>query len=190
MRLRSIFWGVLCAFMFLALDAYAVDGDHYPNVLMDSACTDTEDTPAAQAGGPRPLIQLTGSLDGFCDHDSRILTGPISADTQFGPFKLEPGAIGLRIWLDSDNVTADTATWTINLKVKRPHEATFYTIVSSASFATEANHVLVFVPAAQAEGGITTASQEIDIAIPEVFYLVLNLGTATAWDGNISMEQF
>jgi hypothetical protein len=80
-----------------AAPAWAADTNVYPRTLVDSTCTDTEDTPAATATTsvvgfegrqPAPAAQTSGSADGYCDNDSRILASStaIVADTTFGPF--------------------------------------------------------------------------------------------------------
>ena len=188
--IRQPIWIVLLiALLFAAFDASATG--NYPGILMDSSCTDTEDTPAeAQAGtfAVRPLVQLTGSLDGFCDHDSRVLSGPVTADTQFGPFKRDPGAVGFLLFVDADVVSNDTDTWQFDIKIQRPHEAVKHIIKSTASQNTEGNSLFAFLPLLQAADAGTAT--EIDVIMHEVFWITLELGTATSWDGNISVMQF
>ena len=83
--LGALFWA---AVFLLALDASAVDDTAFPHTLVDSACTDTNDTPTAVVGGGARSVapQISGSADGFCDHDSRIREAAIVANTTGGPY--------------------------------------------------------------------------------------------------------
>lgn len=162
----------------------------YPQVLMDSGCIDTNNVPAAQTGGSiRPAAQTSGTGDGYCDHDSRVREAAITADTSFGPFKRKPGRMGVRVFADSDVVSGDTNTWSLEILAARPHEPAVFDVVETEELATEANHVVSFGPNLLYDvAGVGNSNN--NCAIPPTFYINMKFGTATSWDGNISWYQY
>ena len=172
-----------------ALPAYAANTSSYPATLVDSSCTDTNDAPAAQAGGVvPPAAQTSGTADGFCDHDSRIREAAISAATRWGPFAKKPGKVGIYIFLDADDVTADAGTWDVELQFLRPHEAV-YEVVGTNQFSAEGNTGYFFGPTDIYSTPIRSMTGK-DSWLPDVFYIYLNLASATAWEGNIAFIQY
>jgi len=188
MRQSILFW-VLAAFV-LALPAQAANEGHYPSTIVDANCTDARTTPAAAGQtAARPEIQISGTADGYCDHDSRIRKSAITADTTFGPFTMPPGSRGILLFVDADTVSNDTDTWSIDLAVVKPDSLAKVVVDSTASQATEGDKSFGFVPALMgADTGAATG--DIDVFVPKQFYLVLNLGTATSWAGSISWVAF
>ena len=184
---RTILLAILVALW--ALPAFAVDTTRYPQVLMDSTCTDTNDTPAAQSGGStRPAVQTSGSADGYCDHDSRIREATLTADTVWGPFFRAPDMVGVRLYLDADDVTADAGTWNIEILHLRPHEAV-YDVIGTKQFSAEGNITTSFGPTLL-YNQVASTGTETAAAIPQRFYIRYTEGTATAWDGNMSWYQY
>lgn len=173
---------VVCA---LAFPAMAVDTTSYPHVLLDSSCTDANDAPAASAGGSiKPAPQTAGPADGFCDHDSRILTGALTADTVFAPLYLPSGAMGILVYTDADAVSNDTDTWTVRLRTYRTFDDVTVVADQTASQATEGNKSFGFMPfALAADSGSITA--EVDVVVPRKFAIELELVSATSWTGDI-----
>jgi len=166
-----------------AAPALAINTTHFPSTLMDSTCTDTEDTPAPVSGGStRPAVQLTGTADGFCDHDSRIVTGAVTADTNWDINKKDC-ASGF-IHVDANTVSNDTDTWQIKLLIQKPHDLAFVQLENSGSQAVEGVTKYAF-------GQIGVTSTQIktvmNVVLPAVFRIQLDVVTATSWAGNISL---
>ncbi len=180
---------LILALLLIAAPAFAINEGHYPKTVFDTNCTDTNDTPAAPGEvGARPGVQTSGSGDGFCDHDSRIVSAAVTADITFGPFALPNGATGIIVWVDADVVSNDTDTWDIDILIQKPHDLAFVALDSSGSQSTEGAKSFGFSPALlSADNGATT---QIDVSMHPVFFIRLDLGTATSWDGSISWRSF
>jgi hypothetical protein len=179
----------------LGAPAWAIDTTKYPRTLVDSTCTDTEDTPspttvgAVKPGGfvPAPTVQLTGSADGYCDHDSRILTGAIVADTTFGPFiSGQPGSQinGLVIFTDGDTVTGGDTKYHIAIAVPSPHDEAVIEFDAFALATGNGNTIWTIGRNAGTPAGVT---ETLLSPIPDTFYIILDLNTATSWTGDISI---
>lgn len=187
MTIRLWIFALFALLLFAPSAAQAINEGHYPATFMDINCTDTEDTPAAAgAVGARPAAQTSGSADGFCDHDSRIKNAPITVDTTFGPFVMPSGSIGILIHVDADVVSNDTDTWRLRIGIKKPHDGAVFFYANTGSQSTEGTKVLGFVDAAQGSSGGT----DVNISMHPVFYIQLDLTTATSWDGSISWRAF
>jgi len=173
-----------------ATPALAANEGYYPSTVVDANCTDTNDTPAAAGEvGARPGYQTSGSADGYCDHDSRILEEPVTADTTFGPFKLPPGSTGIVLFVDPDAVSGDTDTWKFDVLVNKPDDGTKVAVATTGSVATEGDKSYGFLPALQgASSGAATA--DVDVFVPVTFYILLDVISATSWDGSVSWVAF
>lgn len=161
----------------------------YPATLMDSPCTDSYNVPAAQTGGSiGPAAQTSGTGDGFCDHDSRIVSAAQTANEVFGPFRFGPTSTGIIVFVDADTVSNDTDTWQIDILMVKPDNASTMVLGSSAEQSTEDAFSFGFLPALQsADSG---AGADTDVSMQDWFYIRLTLGTATSWAGSISWREF
>ena len=160
-------------------------GESYPSTLVDQGCTDSYSVPAAASESNlviEPSTQTSGSADGTCDHDNRILTGAITADTTFGPLR---GERCLYIFADGNTVTGGDTKWRISVQAKQPHDAVLQTIHTFAEATAAADDILLVADMTAAEGGSVTAVA--DMHLPDTWYLLLDLNTATSWTGEISM---
>jgi hypothetical protein len=185
---------ILVALMLLAVPAWAVDTTVYPQTLVDSTCTDSEDVPTAVTPGtshlgrfnPKPAIQLTGSADGFCDHDSRIRTTavtPFAADVDFGPFA--KGDIqGIFLYVDGDAVTGGDTKYQMSLLGVKPHDGALIVLQTATEATGNGNVIFAF----GSELGTPTPTVEAEAPLPKTFYIQLDLNTADSWDGDISMQ--
>ena len=174
-----------------AFPAFAVNEGHYPQTIVDTNCTDAQNTPAAPGeGGARPQVQTSGSADGYCDHDARIVAAAITVDTVFGPFKTG-GSAAVVIWADADVVSNDTDTWQIDIIFYQPHDNTLRIAHAVATQTTEGNKYFIIGPAGWDDIGVQPApTANIVGNLPDPFYIQLKLGTATSWDGSISWRKF
>jgi hypothetical protein len=182
-----------------AAPAHAASVGSYPNVFVDDGCTDSFNAPGTYAQAqaaldrlPRPAVQTTGSSDFGCDHDPRIRETAITADTNFGPFKMPHGRTGLLVFADANIVSGDTQTWVIEILRARPVDMVAVVAGASSALATEADHTIAFHPLLQHAVSMPAgaAHEEVDMVIPELFWIRLNLGTATSWDGTLSWVAF
>ena len=177
----------------LAAPAWGVDTTKYPSTLVDSTCTDTEDTPAATTLGavgfggyiPAPTVQLTGSADGYCDHDSRILASStaIVADTTFGPFSGK-GIKGFILYADGDAVTGGDTNYHIDIGVKKPHDGVVIEIDVGDDKTANGNVTFSFGTdvGTPSQGGDRTL-----VPLANTFYIILDIDTADSWAGDISL---
>lgn len=181
---RRLLFLLVALLLFSAPSAHAINEGHYPAVLMDTACTDTEDTPAAETGGARPALQISGSGDGFCDHDSRIVAGAVTADTLFGPFSIPADANGVLIFVDADVVSNDTDTWRLIYQHKKPHDVALTTIANATQQSTEGDKVFSLN-----RGTVLPQVSTINANLhpPAELFITLDLVAATSWDGSISL---
>ena len=167
----------LAAFALLALfcvsAAYAAT--EYPSTLVEQTCTDTEST--ASTG----YAQSGGSTDKKCDHDRRILTGAIVADTTFGPF---PGGRCVYIFADGNTVTGGDTKWHFTINAKQPHNAEIQWVDISDVYTGAADSVLLVGVGTDSD---TDGAYELDIPLPNLWYLILDLNTADSWTGEISL---
>jgi hypothetical protein len=201
MKRFILFWALL---VWLATPAWAADTNKYPATLLDQTCTDSFDTPTAVTAGlvtigggrafqPAPAAQTSGSGDGFCDNDSRIVTGALAADKTFGPFNLGD-ARGVYLFVDADTVTGGTTDWRIRVFAAKPHSAAQVQMAAAANV-TGAGDVVYSIGPTTAYENTTVAAQAATvypIPIPDPFYVALDLtvGGATSWTGEISMLPF
>jgi hypothetical protein len=193
MMIRVLFFAVIA--VLFAAPAYAASVGHYPNVLVDDGCTDSFNAPATRATALlalalQPAIQTSGAADIGCDHDPRIRETAIVADTTFGPLKLPAGATGIIVFADSNIVSNDTDTWAIEILRARPVDMVAVVAATSSALATESDHIVGFGPDDRNAVTMSTATEEIDATIPRMFWIRLNLGTATSWDGTLSWAAY
>jgi hypothetical protein len=134
-------------------------------------------------------VQTSGASDAGCDHDARIRETAIVADTTFGPFRMPKGKTGIIVFADANIVSGDTDTWVIEILRARPVDMVAVVVDESSALATEADHVVAFHPLLQAAVSMTGA-EEHDVVMPRTFWIKLNLGTATSWDGTLSWVAF
>jgi len=185
---HAFLFALLVVFALWALPAFAINEGHYPQTIVDTNCTDSEDTPAAAGQtGARPQVQTTGDADGFCDHDSRIIAAPITVDTIFGPFKIG-GSAAIIIWVDADVVSNDTDTWAIRTVTYRPHDNVRDPIHAIPNQSAEGDVIFIIGPAGWANLG--ASDDDVVGNLTEPFFIELDLVTATSWDGSISWMKF
>jgi len=202
-------WILAALLVLFALPAWAADTNEYPSTLMDQTCTDDNNVPAAVTpglltiGGTQPiyavgaLVQISGTADGFCDNDSRIvatIATPVSADTSWGPFTLADGLQGFYLFVDADTVAGPGTpndTWTININAAKPHDGVMTTIEitiaeDTAGLAT-GDFIYVF-------GSETTRNPAkgsfMNGPLPNPFYIMYNEQSATGFTGDISLVPF
>jgi len=171
--------------LLVASVAWAVDDTTWPKTIIDSTCTDSYDTLAWGTG--TVYVQTSGSADTLCDHDYRILKGPITADTVFLMPQLPPGSHGIMLFIDADTVSNDTDAWGVLARVYRPHEPGLpQTLTTTGSKSAEGNYLFAIGPPLYIDPAYSGATH-LDVAFPMVpFHFYLNLITATSWGGNIS----
>lgn len=185
--------------LLIPLVASAANTNKYPDTLVDQTCADDNDVPAAVTpeltviGGsptihaPGALVQLSGSADGFCDNDSRIIAtiaSGISADTRFGPFSMPLNYPILFGMFEGSAVTGGDTKWRVRFEILKPHEAEFLAAGFDTTLVT-GNVDLYF--AAGLNTTIAFAGEDLDAAMPRVFYMLLDLNTATSWTGDASL---
>jgi hypothetical protein len=178
----------LFALLLFAWPAFAVDTTKYPSTLMDNTCTDTEDTIGEFVFGNQ-YVQVTGSADLLCDHDSRIYKSAV-ADVTWGPFNLKPGSIGILLYVDADAVSNNTDTWRTDILIYSPHGEANISWANTTEASTEGDKTYSYanMKFATTIGGSTEA---IDVAFPVgEFYIQLNVNSATTWAGGISWIEF
>jgi hypothetical protein len=193
---QGLFLAVLA--VLIASPAYATSLGHYPNVLIDDGCTDSFNAPATRAAALlalalQPAIQTSGAADAGCDHDPRIReTAIVVDDTTWGPFKMPAGKTGLLVFADANVVSGDTETWVIEIIRARPIDMVAVVAAASSALATEADHTIAFHPLLQHAVSMPAGAshEEVDAVIPSLFYIRLNFGTATSWDGTLSWVAF
>jgi hypothetical protein len=191
--IRALFFAVIA--VLFAAPAYAASVGNYPNVFVDDGCTDSFNAPATRATALlalalQPAIQTSGSADIGCDHDPRIRETAIVADTTFGPFKMPAGKTGIIVFADANTVSGGTDTWTIEIMRARPVDMVAVVAATTGSQATQGDKSFGFHPLLQHAVSMSTATEEIDATIPRMFWIKLNLGTATSWDGTLSWVAF
>jgi hypothetical protein len=193
MKRFILFWALLVLF---AAPASAVDTNVYPFVIVDADCTDANDVPAAYTPSsphsfvrknvitPSALIQTSGSPDGFCDNDSRILVGAAITDTTFGPFS-NGGIDGLYIMVETTSVTGATPSWRTFIAAFRTQDAT---LLGIEELDTESAASGLFDYTVGSSPGTPSEINDgtFDMQLPNTWYFKLDLVAATAWTGSIS----
>jgi len=175
----------------IAAPAYAASVGHYPAVMLDDGCTDSYNAPGTYTQAQAALVllpatQTSGSADYGCDHDARIRETALVADTSFGPFNMPTGATGITVFADANVVSNNTDTWTIEILADRPVDRVAYIVATTGSQATEGDKHYGFHPLLEAAVSTSTATEEIDVIMPTIFWIKLNLGTATSLDVTLS----
>ena len=191
---RWIFAAVFA--LLIAAPAWAADTNKYPFTLMDQTCTDDYNVPAAYTpgltrfGGPVPaaslLTQTSGTGDGFCDNDSRILTAAQTADVIFGPFD---GANlgGVLVMVDADTVLGGTPTWLVELGVYKAFDGAFQAYDrQAASISGTGDKVYLFGGGSQRQASVVT--EVMDAPLPNPFYIRLRLVSATSITADMSLS--
>jgi hypothetical protein len=160
----------------------------FPQVLIDASCTDSYDVPAASVRTPF-VPQSSGSPDGLCDGDTKVLTGSLAADTALGPLgsKTFQNAI---LYIDADTVTGGATTWRICVNILQPwSESTFSLVLGCTQTLTGTN-----TDGYIGLGTMFVNSTDDDLTAPIVqplpirFKVVVDLLTATAWAGSIGFH--
>jgi hypothetical protein len=198
MRHKTILVGLLaCLLVSFAPTAHAASVGHYPWVFVDDGCTDSYNAPGTYVQAQAalvllPAVQTSGSADIGCDHDPRIRETAIVADTNFGPFTMPKGKTGIIVFADANIVSGDTETWSIKILRARPVDMVAVIAAESSDLATEADHSVGFHPLLQAAVTMPAgaAHEEVDAIIPRVFWIQLELVSATSWDGTLSWVAF
>ena len=173
----------LVAFAFIVLVALiaqpAIAATEYPSTLVEQTCTDAASTTSTG------YSQVGGSTDKKCDHDRRILTGAIVADTTFGPFPGGRSACFI-VFLDGNTVTGGDTKWDVIVQVKQPHNAEMESVDSITTLVTGAGDAVYMIglPTGFAFDSLT---ESLNVRLPDAWYLKLDLKTATSWTGEISM---
>jgi hypothetical protein len=169
----------------IAAPVHAVEDVAFPMMLVNATCTDTEDTvdPAMTGRGPAEFVQISGSADGLCDYDHRVVNGAdIQADVTLGPIT----GFGPMGYIDF-NVTAATGGnggWRLGLYFHSLQtDAAKFLIWSTAGKSGASNSVFAIGhPSTDYVGG-----DEMKVHVPDPFYVRLDLNTATNWTGSISL---
>ena len=157
----------------------------WPSVLIDQTCGDSYNVPAARTGGGiPPAVQVSGTGDDRCDHDSRIFTdAALVADTVFGPFQGSPTACFI-IFADGNAVSGGDSGWGIAIQIVQPHDGVKETLDAAAEVNGVTDSVwMVGLPT----GYSYTITEDLNVRLPGDWYLVLDLLGATSWLGEISM---
>jgi len=183
MTIRLLFWA-MALILFLAPTAQASDATYFPNVLIDNTCTDSFDTPGNGSGSVRPAIQTSGSGDGYCDHDSRILEGAVAADTVF-TVPAKPGHCYMILAYATAATGGDTK-WRINILTKNTATGAARDMDSSALLTGNTNGLFIVGSATAFAGTIT---EVLTVPVTNPMYVELDLNTATSWTGNISLHE-
>lgn len=176
-----------------ALPALAADTVKYPTALVDQTCTDSYDTPANYTPGltviggnnvvaSAAITQTSGSPDGYCDHDSRIITGNITADTYFGPFRLVSGATCLIYQVAASAATGGDTKWRLYGTFKHPLTGAYWQTAVSTEKTGGQTDTGMFNARNEATGGNITTNK---YALADPFYLLLDLNTATLVTANV-----
>jgi hypothetical protein len=189
--IRTLFFAAIA--VLFAAPAYAASIGSYPHVFVDDGCTDSYNAPGtytqAQAAlGLRAAVQTSGASDYGCDHDPRIRETALVADTTFGPFRMPLGTTGILVYADANTVSGGTDTWAIEILRARPVDRVVVIAATTASQATQGDKIFGFHPLLEAAVSNLSATGEIDIVMPRIFWIRMQLGTATSWDGTLSWE--
>lgn len=183
-----IFWITLL----VCFQAHGQDHDpvgFFPKALIDAACTDDFDTPAASTPWfPRSsyVPQSSGSSDGLCDGDTKVLTGTLDADTDLGPI----GSVNYQngyLYIDADTVSGGTPTWRICVKILRPWTRSQWTVTIGCSESISGTITDGYIGL----GPMFVTTTDDDAAAPMVqplpkeFIVTLDLVGATDWAGSI-----
>ena len=185
---HTLLFGLLVAFALWALPAFAANTTRFPATILEQTCTDSYDVPAAQTGGgTRPAVQISGSADTRCDHDSRITTAAITTSpVTFGPFYKNDFGGCVYIFVDANTVTGGDAGWILSVHTKTPHTAEWRTVDTTGELTGVTDETIVFgrSPWSGAQG---SADIELSAPIPNTWYIWLSQAGATSWTGEISM---
>lgn len=194
--MKTILYAILV--VLFAAPALAADTNVYPDVLMDSTCTDLFDAPENYTpgltrlggGGPQvgseSLIQLTGDPDGFCDNDSRIIAGDIVADTVFGPIEIPQGTRCLIIHVDVGAIAGGSSDWSLEPGYLAPVTGVFR---RTDVFATQSSTGIdIFVIGAGTPIDNGTVLTEVQFgALPNPVSFNLNLVSATSMTASVGL---
>ena len=194
MKRFILFWALLVLF---AAPAWAIDTNKYPHTLIDQTCTDSYNVPAAFTpsavhvlGGPPQVIasqitQLSGTSDGFCDNDSRIITRDITADISIGPFSLPEWASGIILLVDVNAITGGSTDANFQFRYVRPHEAVESTYATTATISATGDLTYIVRPDPAAHA-YSPSTAEIPIALGPGYLIRVNLISATLVTLNMS----
>ena len=175
--MRNLAVLAILALALVAPSAYAATT--YSATLVDQDCTDDASTTSTG------YTQVCGSTDKKCDHDRRILTGAIVADTTFGPFEGGRGRCYL-IFLDGNTVTGGDTKWDVIIQAKQPHNDEMESADSITTLGVAAED-LVFMVGLPTGYAFDSLTESLNLRLPISWYLKLDLNTATSWTGEISM---
>jgi hypothetical protein len=169
--------------MFLAMPATA---QLWPGMLHDVDCTDDNDPVTAGKTMGLMYVQdvVGGGSDGLCDADLRVTTGALTVDTTFGPI---PGSFmtpyGGFIQGDADTTSGGDGNWNLEVWVHSPITGAAFLWFTSVAYGATSNVILPLGPVNTSQG----STNEVVSAIPEEFYIVVDLNTATNWTGSVGL---
>ena len=103
--------------------------------------------------------------------------------TTFGPFD-GAGLRGILVYADGDDVTGGDTKFYISLAVPKPHDGAVVALDIAAQLTGNGNRDILFGVDIGTPSGDTEA---LAVPIPKVFYVVLDLDTATSWGGDFSV---
>jgi hypothetical protein len=169
-----------------AAPAFGINEGTYPYTIVDSACTDTNDTPAAPATPPDfqagrlyvPTPQTSGTSDGYCDHDPYIETGPYAFDTVVGGWIYPPpGTDGIYVNAVASGTDGDQK-WRISVQRRMDHNDTEDNVDSPAD---QTGDVLAdFLVGCGADFSPSPLGENLTAALPLPFRFKADLrGTTT-----------
>ena len=187
---------IILALLALAMPASAIDTNRYPHTLYDQACTDDNDTPAAETlpiayfdgtYNPPATLQVSGSPDGFCDTDSRIRTGAETSDRLLGPFSSR-GIRGVYPFVDADTVLDGTPTWRLSVLAVKAHDGVAQVLDQSAVMSGTGNEIFLFgTDVGDPNQPSSSPNAILEVPLPDRFILWLELMSATSITADISV---
>ena len=180
---HSILWILLAALVAIAPPAFARDPIAlFPSALIDAACTDDYDVPAAS---DRYTPQTSGSPDGLCDGDTNVLTGAFVADKDIGPLGSEQYQSAY-VMIDADTVTGGDTKWRLCIAILTPWTAaTYYKKLDCTADITgtvDRSYVALGPVFTDVTFDIVSG---ISQPLPPRFVLTLDLVGATSWEGSL-----
>jgi hypothetical protein len=174
--------------LLFAAPAWSVDTTRYPLTILDTTCTDSNDTPAAATppsaalDGPLPaaIVQTSGSADGYCDHDSYIQKAKVEADTFFGPFTINDRTIKCIFWrIDADDASSPF-TWSGQYVTPIPHDVNLKVVDGGAIYGGAGTGDKVLMIGANPDYVVdgTFITDELPVPLFTPFYLKIKLNSA------------
>jgi hypothetical protein len=183
-------FAALLLVLFSAFAADAAEPLAYPNTLIDANCADTKDTLPFTEAFRSGYTETSGSANGLCDSDNRIIaptTTAITASTYFGPITRQ-GSL-LYLFSDGDTIGGTPGNWRICIYADRADDPGTKKALACGPQQTGAQDVVqpFGAPGTALNGsGLTTSTY---VGLPPVYYVYLELlsGT-TSWVGSLSLQ--